>query len=32
MIITNKLGLPDMLQRAVEKEYTYRNLNLAFAA
>lgn len=23
MKITNKLGLPDMLQRAVEKEYTY---------
>lgn len=25
MKITNKLGLPDMLQRAVEKEYTYRD-------
>ena len=25
MIITNKLGLPDMLQRAVEKEYAYRD-------
>lgn len=24
MKITNKLGLPDMLQRAVEKEYVYR--------
>lgn len=25
MIITNKTGLPDMLQRAVSKEYTYRD-------
>lgn len=25
MKITNKLGLPDMLQRAVEREYTYRD-------
>lgn len=25
MKITNKLGLPDMLQRAVEKEYEYRD-------
>jgi hypothetical protein len=25
MKITNKLGLPDMLQRAVEKEYVYRD-------
>ena len=25
MKITNKLGLPDMLKRAVEKEYTYRD-------
>lgn len=25
MKITNKLNLPDMLQRAVEKEYTYRD-------
>lgn len=25
MKITNKLGLPDMLQRAVEKEYKYRD-------
>lgn len=25
MRITNKLGLPDMLQRAVEREYTYRD-------
>ena len=25
MKITNKLGLPDMLQRAAEKEYTYRD-------
>lgn len=25
MKITNKLGLPDMLQRAVEKEYSYRD-------
>ncbi|MBR2248707.1 MAG: hypothetical protein IKE89_03585 [Bacilli bacterium] len=25
MKITNKLGLPDMLQRAVEKEYIYRD-------
>ena len=25
MKITNKLGLPDMLQRAVEKEYTYKD-------
>lgn len=25
MKITNKLGLPDMLQRAVEREYTYKD-------